>query len=98
MMAEETCVTWHPQAAARLVDDQALIVLTRRGEVLVLNASGTWLWNLLGEACRVCDLAGQLAARFRLTETQALADVRAFVVSLLEIDAIAEVQSPVFNR
>jgi hypothetical protein len=59
--------------------------------VLVLNASGTWLWNLLGEACRVCDLAGQLAARFRLAETQALADVQAFVASLLEIDAIAEV-------
>ena len=40
MIAEETCVTWHAQAAARLVDDQALIVLTRRGEVLVLNVLG----------------------------------------------------------
>ena len=91
MMAEETCVAWHAQAAARLVDDQALIVLTRRGEVLVLNASGTWLWTLLEEGCCVRDLAGRLAARFRLTETQALADVQAFVASLLEVNAIVEV-------
>ena len=91
MIAEETCVAWHVQAAARLVDDQALIVLTQRGEVLVLNASGTWLWNLLGEVCSVRNLTTWLAERLRLTEAQASADVRAFVVSLLEIDAIVAV-------
>ena len=91
MIAGETCVTWHAQAAARLVDDQALIVLTRRGEVLVLNASGTWLWNLLGEACNVRKLAARLAARFHLEPAHALADAQAFVASLLEIDAIVEV-------
>lgn len=91
MIDEDACVMWHAQAAARMVDGQALIVLTRRGEVMVLNASGTWLWNLLGEACNVRDLATQLAARFRLEEAQALADVRTFVASLLEINAIVAV-------
>lgn len=90
MMDTEMRVTWHTQAAARIVDDQALIVLTRRGEVLVLNASGTWLWNLLGEVCPVRELACRLATCFRLTEVQALADVQAFVASLLEVNAIVE--------
>lgn len=91
MIDEDARVMWHAQAAARMVDGQALIVLTRRGEVMVLNASGTWLWNLLGEAYNVRDLATQLAARFRLEEAQALADVRTFVASLLEINAIVAV-------
>lgn len=91
MIDEDVRVMWHAQAAARMVDDQALIVLTRRGEVMVLNASGTWLWNLLGEACNVRDLATRLATRFRLEEAQALADVRAFVASLLEINAIVAI-------
>jgi hypothetical protein len=91
MIDEDVCVMWHAQAAARMVDGQALIVLTRRGEVMVLNASGTWLWNLLDEACNVRDLATRLAARFRLEEAQALADVRVFVASLLEINAIVAV-------
>lgn len=91
MIDENVRVMWHTQAAARLVDDQALIVLTQRGEVLVLNASGTWLWNLLREACSIRDLAMQLAAGFHLTEARALTDVKQFVASLLEVNAIAEV-------
>lgn len=91
MIDEGIRMIWHAQAATRVVDDQALIVLTQRGEVLVLNASGTWLWRLLGEACKVCDLATQLAAHFHLEPAQALADVRAFVATLLEINAIVVV-------
>lgn len=90
MIHEATRVMWHAQAAARTVDDQALIVLTQRGEVLVLNASGTWLWNQLGEACSVRDLAARLAAHFHLAEARALTDVQQFVGDLLQINAIVE--------
>lgn len=91
MSQETTRVTWHAQAAARLVDDQALIVLTQRAEVLVLNASGTWLWQQLEQARTVRDLATQLATRFHLTEIQASDDVQCFLERLLEIGAIVEV-------
>ncbi|HAJ38073.1 MAG TPA: hypothetical protein DCL15_20570 [Chloroflexi bacterium] len=91
MIQETTRVTWHAQAAARVVDDQALIVLTQRGEVLVLNTSGTWLWNQLEQARTVRDLTSQLATRFHLTEIQASGDVQCFLEHLLEIGAIMEV-------
>lgn len=91
MIQETTRVTWHAQAAARLVDDQALIVLTQRAEVLVLNTSGTWLWQQLEQARTVRDLATQLAMHFHLTEARALADVHQFVAHLLALGAIAEV-------
>lgn len=91
MIHEAMRVMWCAQAAARMVDDQALIVLTQRGEVLVLNASGTWLWNQLGEACSVRELAARLAVRFHLAEARALADVQQFVGELLRIDAIVGV-------
>jgi hypothetical protein len=91
MIQEATRVMWHAQAAARLVDGQALIVLTQRGEVLVLNASGTWLWQQLEQARTVRDLATQLATRYRLAETRALADVEQFVGGLLATGAIVKV-------
>ncbi len=91
MIDNDSRVTWHAQVAARLVDDQALIVLTQRGEVLVLNASGTWLWNLLEQARTVHELTTRLATRFRLTEPQASGDVQRFVANLLEVGAIVKV-------
>ncbi len=81
-------VSQHTQAAARTVEDQALIVLTRRGEVLVLNASGTWLWERLAGGPAVGELAAGLAARYALAPAQALADVQAFIDSLLAVEAV----------
>jgi len=93
MMDSAMCVMQHTQAAARTVEDQALIVLTQRGEVLVLNASGTWLWNLLASARAVDELAASLGARYGLTPVQVLADVQAFLDSLLAVEAIVGVSA-----
>lgn len=94
MLETSRMVMQHAQAAARTVEGQALIVLTRSGEVLVLNASGTWLWELLAEAQTVGALAAQLAAQFHLGWSQAMADVQTFVASLLEVGAVAWVEAP----
>ena len=88
MIDRAMCVMQHTQAAARTVEDQALIVLTRRGEVLVLNASGTWLWERLAGGPGVGELAAGLAARYGLAPTQALTDVLAFLDSLLVVGAV----------
>ena len=88
MIDRAMCVMQHTQAAARTVEGQALIVLTRRGEVLVLNASGTWLWERLAMAQGVGELAAGLTARYSLAPAQALTDVHTFVDSLLAVEAV----------
>jgi hypothetical protein len=80
-------VLQHTQAAARTVEDQTLIVLAQRGEVLVLNASGTWLWEQLAGGPAVGELVAGLAARYGLAQARALTDVQAFLDSLLAVEA-----------
>lgn len=80
--------TPHPQVAARIVDESAVIVLADSGEVVVPNAVGTRVWELCDGARSVRQIAEIIAAEFEATPEQALRDAEEFLEALLQARAI----------
>lgn len=73
----------HPQVAAQIVDDQAVIVLADAAQVTMLNAVGTRVWELSDGAHTVAQIAEHIAAEFDVPREQALCDVAEFLEALV---------------
>jgi hypothetical protein len=81
----------HDQIAARIVDGSAVIVMADAGEVMVLNAVGTRIWELIDGARNAEQIAQMLAREYAVSDAQARDDVAEFVQKL------AAAQSVVFR-
>ncbi len=71
------------RAVYRLVDDEAVILDLDKGLYYGLNAVGARIWQLIGAnlpASRVCEA---IVEEFEVSAEEALADVDAFLESLL---------------
>jgi hypothetical protein len=78
----------HPQVAARVVDESAVIVLADRGEVNVLNPVGTRIWELCDGSRSVRQIAEIIASEFDVTAERALQDTEEFLGQLLQSNAV----------
>jgi len=80
--------------AWREVDGKVAIVAPLSQELVILNHSASWLWQLMAEdPMSRLDLQSALMEKFNLDETQAAQDVDAFLEELREKDLINEVTS-----
>jgi hypothetical protein len=77
----ETRVRRHPDAAHRVIDGQAVVVMPRDALLLTLNEVGSHIWQLLGDRT-VADLARAVAEEFDVTYEAALADTLRFLEDL----------------
>ena len=80
--------TPHPQVAARVVDGSAVIVLADTGEVNVLNAVGTRVWELCDGSRSARQIAEQIEAEFEVSPEEARRDVEEFLESLAQAQAV----------
>ncbi len=78
----------HAQVASRVVDGQAVIVLSDTGEVQILNEVGTRVWELIDGNHSVRQIAEIIADEFEVTPEDALADTQTFVEKLQKAGAI----------
>lgn len=79
----DTVLRRNPEAAHRVIDGTALIVLPRQAKMLTLNAVGTRVWELL-ENRSAAQIAKSIASEFDVTEARALADTLEFLRQLDE--------------
>jgi hypothetical protein len=79
----DTMLRRHPEAAHRIIDGTALIVMPRQAKMLTLNAVGTRVWELL-ENRTAAEMAKSIAAEFEVTEERAIADTLKFLRQLDE--------------
>lgn len=87
--------TLHPQAAARRVGGQMLVVLADRGEVMVLNESGAAFWDWIDGAHSGAELAALLEEHYGLPTEEAIQDTDEFLQSLIEMEAISLLEAKV---
>jgi len=80
-IGRETVLKKHPDAAHRVVDGEAVIVMPRDAKVLTLNPVGTLVWSLL-EARTVAEIATLVTDEFDVNEARALEDTVAFLTDL----------------
>lgn len=72
-----------PDATASVVGDRIVLYHRLSRTALVLNPTGTWIWDQLAMPRPAAELANGLAARFQsLDEAQAARDVAAFLADL----------------
>jgi hypothetical protein len=80
----------HPDSAFRQVGDEGgLVVLPGQAEVKVLNPAGITIFSLLDGEHSPEEIARRVAEEFEVSESQALADINAFVAELGEHGMLA---------
>jgi hypothetical protein len=84
----------HPQVAAQIVDDETVIVLADAGEVVVLEAVGTRVWELIKGLRTVQQIVDAITDEFEVSPQEAQESVQAFLETLLQDKIIVLEQSP----
>jgi len=77
-----------PDLVWRLLDDNAVVVSPRAGEVRVLNRVGTIIWQLLIEEFSPSEIESYLVTHFNVERQDARSDLDAFFNDLAERGAI----------
>jgi hypothetical protein len=70
------------------VGERAVLYHRDSREALVLNVTGSWLWECLSTAQTEEQLTSALQAQYRLSVEQASRDVQRFLSDLRQHDAI----------
>ncbi len=84
----------HSQVAGRVIDNEAVLVLSQRGEVQVLNEVGARIWELTDGTRSVAQIAQTIADEFDVSAEQAQADVTDFVTQLVGDDVLVLSEKP----
>lgn len=92
LLAETAVVSLSGRIAARVIDGKAILVVVDTQKLHALNATGTFLFQAMGERT-VGELADALVHEFDVGREQALHDTRTFLTELIELRA-AEVRRP----
>jgi hypothetical protein len=81
-MTLSTVLTRSPDAAFRIYDGQATIVLPARAEVNVLNEFGSAVWNSIDGERTLGEILDSLLSEYEIGREQAETDLLEFVAQL----------------
>jgi len=86
-----------PNAAVvgRIVDGEAVLVLSGQGQVKVLNEVGARIWTLADGTRTLRDIVAAICAEYDVDFRQAEADVCGFVAELAEREVVSFSAEPV---
>jgi hypothetical protein len=73
-----------PDLIWRLLDDNAVVVSPKVGEVRVLNRVGTIIWQQLVDGKSPAEVEDYLVANFQVSDRQAQSDLLAFCDELTD--------------
>lgn len=72
----------NPDAAFRIIDGEAIVVLPERGEVKVLNEVGSVIWELIDGSSSIDEISKKICKKYEVTEKTARSDVLSFLKQL----------------
>ena len=84
----QTIVARLPQVPASLLDGQGMLVSTKRGEAVVVNGVGYFIWQKLETPSTIADLANTLVAEYGISPPQAVEDVRRYIQRLQALELV----------
>jgi len=74
-----------PEAYGKIVDSEAVLVMTQLGQVKVLNDVGARIWSLANGSNSIGDIVNQIYAEYQVDQEQAQRDTSEFIDSLVHI-------------
>ena len=76
----------HPQTAGRVIDGEAVLMLSDSSQINVLNTVGSRIFELADGSHNLAEISDIIAMEFDVTPETARTDVLAFVEGLVERD------------
>ena len=77
-----------PEIRYRVIDDEAVVVRQREGDVLVLNQVAARVLQLVGEGLSPAEIGDRVVSEYEAPETTVREDVERFLGELEELDVI----------
>jgi hypothetical protein len=81
-----------PDIRYRVIDDEAVVVRQREGDVLVINQVGARVLQLIDEGLTPDDVSDRVASEFEAPEAVIREDVARFFSELEKLEVLEEVQ------
>lgn len=72
----------HPQTAGRVIDGEAVLILSDDSQINVLNPVGSVVFELADGTNSIADIVSEVTKQFEVTDQQATEDVLAFLKEL----------------
>lgn len=72
----------HPQTAGRLIDGEAVLILSDASEINILNGVGSLIFSLCDGQHSIADIVSAVVHDYNVTEQTAVADTIAFLDEL----------------
>lgn len=82
MQNKQYPVVRRPGVIGERIEQEAVLLLPEAGQVLVLNELGWTIWELLDGQRGPAELTAAIAAEYDVSESQAQADLEAFLAEL----------------
>jgi hypothetical protein len=77
-----------PHVRYRVIDDEAVVVRQREGDVVVLNEVAARVLQLAGEGLSQERIGDRIVSEYEAGESQVRADVDGFLVELIELGVL----------
>ena len=77
-----------PHIRYRVIDDEAVVVRQREGDVLVLNQVAARVLQLVGEGLSPSEISDRVAGEYEAPEATIRDDVQKFLVELEELNVL----------
>ena len=91
-VTENTVVKKTSGTASRVIDGEAVVVLPEEGMVRVLNEVGSFIWKSIDGKKKLSEISQVLTQEFKVSEEQALLDIREFTADLMVRKMLVEVK------
>lgn len=79
----------------KLLEHEAILVLTKRAQIKVINEVGALIWQLADGTRTIAQIANQVCQEYNVVPDQALTDTQEFIKELVEREALALSDRPV---
>ena len=77
-------------AAFRVIDGEAMVVLPEKGEVKVLNNVGSRIWELMDGSATIEEISKIICMEYEVEEKNAISDVMDFLKELGDNGMLAQ--------
>ena len=84
----------HPQTAGRVIDNEAVLMLSDDSEIHVLNAVGSRVYELADGTNSLAQISQQIAQEFDVSLEQAAIDTQDFLQELLDRNVFVLANQP----
>jgi hypothetical protein len=94
MITLDTRIESAPGVIGRVVDQEAVLVLTNQAQIKVTNQTGAFIWSKVDGRLTVRQIAASLSQEFEVSPAQAEQDTLEFVQDLVNRGILAALAGP----